>query len=150
MIRPATDADFSAFAPIMRGAILSHGPKAYSDAECASWIEGVREALFLRGRDEGQVFLCAGPVGAPQGFCSYLGASLVGLYVSPEAMGHGLGSALLEAAEVEMRGAGSPQSLTAALNTEGFYAERGWVTTLHKPHLTRGGLTITVADMQKA
>jgi GNAT superfamily N-acetyltransferase len=102
---------------------------AYSSREVRTWVELLREEGYLRP-EQARTVLVAERGRQLVGFGqldAFLG-EVEALYVVPEEVGHGVGSALLSALEeLAWRAGAQVVSLDASLNAEAFYRMRGYV-----------------------
>lgn len=128
-LRPATVEDRHALWRIHSRSVeaLCHG--AYSPREVRTWVELLREDGYLRP-EQARTVLVAERGRQIVGFGqldTFLG-ELEALYVEPEEVGHGVGSALLSSLEeLAWRAGAQVMSLDASLNAESFYRTRGYV-----------------------
>jgi GNAT superfamily N-acetyltransferase len=84
------------------------------------------------------------------GFGHYHRGEIMAVYVEPSHIGRGVGRALMTKLEEIARADGATHlHLNAALNSVGFYAACGYVQTTETVYMTRGGLTIKCALMEK-
>ncbi|MEF8807908.1 GNAT family N-acetyltransferase [Natronomonas sp.] len=130
-IRPAEREDCEAVMLVHVGAIIEHGPNAYSDRQVAAWAaktEGV--ARYEQAVDDPTTDLLVAEVdGEVAGFAELDRADekIEALFVAPEHGGAGIGTALLEECETRLRDLGVEIScLEAVLNAVGFYEAAGY------------------------
>jgi GNAT superfamily N-acetyltransferase len=124
VLRPAQPADASRLTAIARAAKAHWGYPA-------AWLEVWREALTVTAAEiaEGR-FLVAELAGEPVGFVALAdedtGPEIEHLWVTPGAMGRGVGSRLLAATLAECRAAGVTRvRVVSDPNAAGFYRSRG-------------------------
>lgn len=128
-LRPATPGDRRALWRIHSRSVEALCAGAYSSLEVRTWVELLRPDGYLRPEQPRTVLVAERGrhlVGFGQ-LDAFLG-ELEALYVVPEEMGHGVGSALLSALEeLAWRAGARVMSLDASLNAEDFYRARGYV-----------------------
>ena len=146
VIRRATDADRVAIARLHEASIRALGPSHYTPEEVDSWAAGVRpERYFI----EQEMYVAA--IGEEViGFGHYHRGEIAAVYVAPDHVGQGVGRALLAKLEEIAHADGATHlHLNAALNSVGFYAACGYAQTRETVYMTRGGLVIKCALMEK-
>jgi GNAT superfamily N-acetyltransferase len=145
-IRRATDADRVAIARLHEASIRALGPSHYTAEEVDSWVTGIaperyfiEQEMYVATLDEKVI-----------GFGHYHRGEIMAVYVEPSHIGRGVGRALMTKLEEIARADGATHlHLNAALNSVGFYAACGYVQTTETVYMTRGGLTIKCALMEK-
>jgi putative acetyltransferase len=102
---------------------------AYSAREVNTWVELLRPEAYLPVEPPRTVLVAEwGNTLVGFGQLDPVQGELEALYVSPETVGHGVGSTLLSALEALAWGAHARAlSLDASLNAESFYRARGYV-----------------------
>jgi GNAT superfamily N-acetyltransferase len=77
-------------------------------------------------------------------------ADIKALYVAPEFVGRGIGSRVLEALESEARHLRIPRlSVSATLNSVGFYSARGYMSVGAAENVLPQGTTLPCVSMEK-
>lgn len=134
-------------------AVLKLAQGVYSKSQVESWVHGNSPERYVEAmRDDGERFLVTtarsqGIVG----FCSYKDEEVRSLYIDPDWSRLGMGTALLQRAEMEIAAAGHGKVIIgASLVGLPFYESRGYRVIRHRHWRTRGGLLIPAADMEKA
>jgi GNAT superfamily N-acetyltransferase len=132
ILRPAQEGDRRAMWHLHCRSVESLCRGAYSSHEVRTWVELLRPDGYLRTEHPRTVLVAERGrdlVGFGQ-LDTFLG-ELEALYVAPEEVGHGVGSALLSSLEaLAWRRGARKMSLDASLNAETFYQARGY-TRLH-------------------
>lgn len=145
-IRRATDADRVAIARLHEASIRALGPSHYTAEEVDSWAAGVRPERYLI-EQEMYVATLGEEVIA---FGHYHRGEIAAVYVDPTHVRHGTGRALMAKLEEVARADGATHlHLNAALNSVGFYAACGYTQTTETMYMTRGGVMIKCARMEK-
>ncbi|HKS26088.1 MAG TPA: GNAT family N-acetyltransferase [Thermoanaerobaculia bacterium] len=145
-IRRAADADRVAIARLHEASIRALGPSHYTPAEVDSWAAGVwparyviEQEMYVATRGEEVI-----------GFGHYHRGEIMAVYVDPAHIGRGAGRALIAKLEEVARADGATHlHLNAALNSIGFYAACGYAQTRETMYMTRGGLVMKCALMEK-
>jgi len=102
----------------------------YSQDQISAWKLGRTPEGYIRAIKAGEHFLVAEIERRVIAFASWQNDELLALFVHPDAQGNGLGSRLLKACFNDADGQGGAiTNLKAALGAEGFYANRGFVST---------------------
>ena len=84
------------------------------------------------------------------GFCSWHQNFVKGLYIHPDWIGCGVGTALMDLAEVAMIGSGIASiRLHASAMARPLYEKRGYRIIRHREWKTRGGLVMEAFAMEK-
>jgi putative acetyltransferase len=128
-LRPFLAADIGLVAEIFRASVDELTAEDYSDGQREAWITVADDEEDLGGRLAGQLTLLGMMDGSPVGFASLKGGEEVDmLYVHPAAVGHGVGSLLIEALEKLAAGRGA-RRLTADVSdsAQDFFKKRGFV-----------------------
>ncbi|WP_224241646.1 GNAT family N-acetyltransferase [Hyalangium gracile] len=127
-LRPATPGDRRALWRIHSRSVEALCEGAYSPREVRTWVELLRPDGYLRPEQPRTVLVAERGrhlVGFGQ-LDAFLG-ELEALYVVPEEVGHGVGSALLASLEdLAWRAGAKVMSLDASLNAEDFYRAKGY------------------------
>jgi GNAT superfamily N-acetyltransferase len=77
-------------------------------------------------------------------------ADIRALYVAPEFVGRGVGSLVLETLESEARRLAIPRlSVSATLNSVGFYSDRGYVSLGAADNVLPQGIRLPCVNMEK-
>ena len=151
-IRAATQADLHAVAEVHRASILALCAACYSEPQLSQWTRALRPegyANLLVARE----FLVAEDDGKVLGFGIVdLGESFINAtYVSPVAVGHGIGRRLVEAMEQIAIDNGLNQlHLSSTLNAVPFYERLGYVQTGAGSNRLPTGVELVCVKMTKA
>ena len=147
-----TDRDFDSMCQIHVAAILAISNNYYRDEVKESWARGLIPIGYAAGRSRGEHYRVLKSEGDDVlGFSSTQANEVVALYVNPKHQGKGIGGALLQDAEAQIRSNGaSAGNMTASLNAEPFYVSRGWQTQSQDEWKSRGGLMLPVVKMTKS
>lgn len=143
-ISPARVADIPAMAALHEASIRQDCGPFYSEAQIDEWVGHQDTEHYAQVLTE-RVALIAVDSGRVLGFGSVTPAAgfLNTLYVAPDAMHRGVGSALLHALEVEARAAGANAlKLRSTLNAATFYESHGWRRVGTVTHSFPSGLAI--------
>jgi putative acetyltransferase len=128
-LRPFLAADTALIAEIFRASVDELTAEDYSDAQREAWMSAADDEEQLGAQLAGQLTLLGMMDGSPVGFASLKGGEEVDmLYVHPAAVGHGVGSLLVEALEKLAAGRGA-RRLTADVSdsAQDFFKKRGFV-----------------------
>jgi putative acetyltransferase len=128
-LRPFLAADTALVAEIFRASVDELTADDYSDAQREAWVSTADDEGALGTRLSGQLTLLGLMDGSPVGFASLkAGEDVDMLYVHPVAVGHGVGSMLIEALEKLAVGRGA-RRLTAEVSdsAQDFFKKRGFV-----------------------
>ncbi len=124
--RSATLTDADRLLELRRDAILALAPRAIPHAEAETWAENLTVTGMLHKLREMEIWV-AELNGAVVGWGAIRGASLEGLYTSPEFAGRGIGTGMLDLLEGLMRNRGiRVVCAEASSNAEEFYLRRGY------------------------
>jgi putative acetyltransferase len=141
IVRPARAEERAALLPIWRSAVeASHHFLAPADID---WYEPF-VASFLETAADLRVAVRAHPLadgrtaGEPLGFIAHDAGAIQMLFVTAEAQGTGVGSALLASVRGDSRGPGGTGSLTVDVNEDNasgrrFYESRGFTVVSRSP-----------------
>jgi putative acetyltransferase len=145
-IRRAADADRVAIARLHEASIRALGPSHYTSAEVDSWAAGMTPERYVIEQE-----MYVATLGdAVIGFGHYHRGEIMAVYVDPLHIGRGIGSTLIAKLEEVARADGATHlHLNAALNSVGFYAACGYAQTRETMYMTRGGLVMKCALMEK-
>ena len=149
-IRKATLEDREALARMHRDSISTLCAGHYTPEQIASWTGCITTEAYDRAlRDK--VFLVAVDQGAllGLGMLDAQAGEVNALYVSPGAVGHGLGGELLKALEREAVGL-DRLTLRSTLNAQGFYARHGYRALEPDEHQLPDGTRLACVLMAKA
>ena len=145
-IRRATDDDRVAIARLHEASIRALGPACYTAEEVDSWAAGVaperyfiEQAMYVATIDDEVV-----------AFGHYDHGEIMAVYVDPSHVRRGVGRLMMAKLEEVARADGATHLfLNAALNSVGFYAACGYQRMKETVYMTRGGLVIKCALMEK-
>lgn len=150
-IRPARDTERRALWRIHTRSVRDLCLGAYSPREVRTWVDLLRPEGYLKPEQPRTVLVAERGrrlVGFGQ-LDTVLG-ELEALYVLPEEVGQGIGSALLGALEALAWRAGvSALRLDASLNAETFYRERGYVSLHQAQRIITPDVRLTCTRMEK-
>ena len=156
VIRPAQMTDADAIAAAHRDSIQSIGPRYYDAAVVSAWASGLSRQLYVRAMVRGEKFFVAVPA---QGGREILGFSShrvdgdehgTSVYVRGNAARHGIGTALMHAAESSARAAGAAHiDIDASLSAVDFYRANGFVETGRGEHRLPSGDAMACVFMRK-
>lgn len=150
-LRPATLEDRRALWRIHSRAVEALCQGAYTSQEVRTWVELLRPDGYLRQdiprtvlvAERGQVLVGFGQLDAVMG-------ELEALYVTPEEVGHGVGSRLLGTLEsLAWRAGARAMNLDASLNAEAFYRSRGYVRLHAARRILTTEVQLSCVRMQK-
>jgi ribosomal protein S18 acetylase RimI-like enzyme len=130
IIRRATidDADAICDLHIRSIRVLCFGD--YTPQQIEAWAGRKKPELYSRAMTEGgeTMFVAVDEQGPIIGFAAFKGVETYGLYVAPEAVRRGVGSALLDAAEAAMRSNGvTLVKFRSTFTALSFYQRHGYV-----------------------
>lgn len=157
-VRQADASDVDAIADAHRDSIQSMGPSFYPAVDVAHWKEGIAGVLYLNAMNSGEVFFIATTTvdGAPMvlGFASDYaidGATHgTSVYVRGTAARHGIGTALLRAAEAHAVANGCERiEIAASLAGIEFYKANGYVEVQYGVTRLTSGHHIACVFMRK-
>lgn len=151
VLRPLREGDDAALLAIHIGAIMAVSDDFYDLPMRQSWAHGLTEEGYGRARAAGEVFTVAvDGDDRPIGFCGRGPIQIQGLYVVGGLQGRGVGSALLAHGEGELITLGVTTSrLTSSLSAVEFYRAHGYRLTGHGSDVSRGGLLMAHAYLEK-
>jgi predicted N-acetyltransferase YhbS len=153
VIRAATPTDAAAILQVHQQSIRVLGSEVYSLAEVESWAAGLVPERYVKAMNEGsEVFIVAAVAdGALAGFCSFKDDEVKGLYVAPDWVRRGDGSALLRQAEATIAAGGHRFiRIVASLSGQAFYEHHGYRAIERRDWKSRGGLVSAALAMEKA
>jgi putative acetyltransferase len=130
-MRPFLPADVSLLAEIFRASIEELTGDDYSAAQQEAWASAADDEEAFGARLAKSLTLLGTIDGSPVGFASLEGPERVDmLYVHPAAVGHGVGSMLVDALE-KLAAARGAKRLTAEVSDSAhdFFKHRGFVPT---------------------
>jgi ribosomal protein S18 acetylase RimI-like enzyme len=149
-LRGFRDGDGAGLLAVHVGAILAIPDAVYSAAERQSWAHGLTEDGYARARDAGETFIIATTADEIVGFCAWTPEHIRGLYVAPHHQGRGIGALLLGAGEAALREAGVALSrIHSSEAAVAFYQSHGYVMVGRSQHISRGGLPMADAMLEK-
>jgi putative acetyltransferase len=152
IIRAASTNDLEAVARIHRDSILELCKTHYSPEQLADWTSALRPAAYVALLSSHHMFV-ADASGELAGFGVLdPNTGLVNAtYVSPRAVGRGIGRALLEAMEADaMKGGFGQTCLNATLNAVGFYERLGYVSHGVDRNRLPSGVELPCVSMRKS
>ena len=145
-IRRATDADRVAIARLHEASIRTRGLSAYTPEEVDSWAFGIAPEQYHIDQP-----MYVATIGDEViAFGHYYRGEIAAVYVHPDHIGRGAGRAMMAKLEEVARADGATHlHLNAALNSVGFYAACGYARTMETVYMTRGGVVMKCALMEK-
>jgi len=148
--RPGRPEDGEALLRLHTRAILTAGADAYSPEVAESWRKGLTAEGYGRVMEQGESFELACSGERVVGFCSTKPGEIMGLYVDPDYMRHGVATELLSRAEKRLL-ANGPISLkvTASRPALALYSHAGFAERRRYLKRSRGGLEMEVIEMEK-
>ena len=149
-LRPFLPADTPALAAIFAAAIQELTGDDYDETQQEAWASVADDEEEFGKKLAGALTLVASLKNAPVGFASLKGKDHIDmLYVHPNAAGHGVASALLDALE-KLAGARGAEKLTveASDNAQEFFRKRGYVAQ-QRNSVTINGEWLANTTMQK-
>ena len=158
-IRRAAPADAEAICAVhvasIRGLCAGH----YTAAQIDAWAGGKRPELYARAMEQGEAMFvaellppAAGGAGSATviGIGTAQGGEVRAVYVHPDHVGRGVGSALLKAVEAHARAEGiSVLRLHSTLNARSFYAAYGYQDEGEAVFPLRPGVELPCVKMSK-
>jgi N-acetylglutamate synthase-like GNAT family acetyltransferase len=150
-IRPAREGDLGEVAALHEASIWRVCGPHYSDAQIRAWVE--QQSLDrYRQLLEKRVFLVAVDCGKVVGFgaVSPEAGLLNTLYVAPDSVARGVGTALLRNLEDAARDRGATSlRLESTLNAASFYESRGWSLIGVTTHAFPSGLEVESIEFRR-
>jgi putative acetyltransferase len=128
-LRPYLPADAPLLAEIFRASITELTADDYNETQQAAWMATAGDESAFAAKLAEKLTLVATVDGAPVGFASLKGGSVIDmLYVHPAVAGRGVGAMLCDALEKLAAGRGAPKVTVDASDTAlGFFQHRGFV-----------------------
>ena len=151
-IRPALESDASAVWRVHTTSVRTLCAGWYSEQEIALWTDRLVADAYRRSIHT-HAMVVAERDGEVIGFgeLDLEGGEIVAVYVLPDAVGAGIGSALLAHLEGMARARGLAElTLCASLNAEAFYARRGWRAGEREKHRLTSSVAVDCVRMDKA
>ena len=154
ILRAGTPGDAPLIQRVHEESIRGLGPRWYSRAEVESWAAGLKPQRYVQAMTQGdERFLLVEPEGGGgwlAAFCSFGTDRIDNLYVHPDWARRGVGEFLLARAEAAIRDAGHGSiRVIATLVGRPLYEKRGYRVLRQREYRSRGGLLLTVLDMEK-
>lgn len=128
-IRPATPADAPEILALHVASIRAFGPEAYDDLQVAAWADKDGGPDRYPIGEEGHYLAVADRDGAVVGYGHLVAPDdeVRAVYVHPDHVDEGVGSAILDRLEARARDRGTEDlHLWASRNAVGFYERRGY------------------------
>ncbi|WP_427968446.1 N-acetyltransferase family protein [Altererythrobacter sp.] len=153
MLRPFRDADAEALATVIRSAIETIGPHAYSPEQVAAWSARHPRAERFRERaaDGATIILASDDHDDPVAYALLEpDGHLDHLYCHPDHTRRGLAVRLLEAADAHARSSGITRLYTEASELARPAFERAGYTASHRRDFDLDGVAIHNYAMEKA
>jgi putative acetyltransferase len=129
LIRRATIDDADAICDLHIRSIRGLCAADYTPEQIEAWAGRKKPELYVRAMAEGgeTMFVAVDEHDRIAGFVAFKESEIYGLYVAPESVGQGAGSALLAVAEAAMRAAGVTEAkFRSTFTALTFYARRGY------------------------
>lgn len=134
IMRPMTETDAVAIHDIhtacLRRTLTSH----YSLEQLEAWLAGRTPAGYLRGAENGEVYLVAELGGTVVGYANWQDQELLSLFVSPDFQNMGIGTLLFEACEANAE----IRRVKATLSAVEFYKNFGFLSVRRDAMEKRG------------
>jgi putative acetyltransferase len=147
--RPGTPQDGAAMLSIHTRAIELVAVNDYGEELAQSWAYGLTAEGYGRAMADGEIFDVAVVDDRVVGFCGRKNDEVVGLYVDPDFMRRGIGSALLDRAMQQLQRQGHRRIIVdSSLTAMPFYLRRGFHLVSERIRPTRGGLEIRAVDLE--
>ncbi len=122
----------------------------YTAEEIAAWTSSPKPESYVSAMEAGENMFVAVENGQIAGFTGIKADEICAVYVHPDFAGRGIGSALLERAELHLRENNiSKARLHATLTAKPFYLRKGWKTDEETVHHLRCGVKIQCIAMRK-
>lgn len=150
-VRRARESDADAIWRVHTDSIRALCAGRYRPDEIAAWVEFRSPASYREAMSSHALFVAEWQ-GEIVGFGQLdpRRGEVEACYVAPEAVGGGIGSALLAAMEEEARGKGRRRvRLNSTLNAEPFYARRGYRWLGRARHRIREDVELDCVRMEK-
>ncbi|MDH3239830.1 MAG: GNAT family N-acetyltransferase [Alphaproteobacteria bacterium] len=150
-IRPASPGYAGAILRVHRRAILILARESYSEVELQSWTYGLSEDFYrARTEDTAHFEVAENPAGLLIGFAATRQDEVWLVYVDPDWVRRGVGSALLARAERHLLDAGLKDIwVQSSLNAQAFYVAHGYVRQKSLDAATRGDVSLKALRMTK-
>lgn len=149
--RPGCPSDAGEMLEIRRLAMEGTLPQAYSTEFIVDVIGGVSEDDIRRFMSEGEVFEIAISDGMGVGYCGTKGMRIESLFVRPDHMRKGIGSALLKRAELVIASTSHKKiELSAIIVSIDFYRKHGYSDVGRVMQRTRTGMEGAVQLMERS
>lgn len=151
LVRKATEADAKRIHELHVDAIASICARDYEPGAVRAWTSALRLGRYVE--DMSRLEFLVADMDRVVGFAivDVKGAELCALYVSPDAVGRGVGSALLVAAEELLRGSRATScKLKSTLNAVSFYEAAGFVRGNASVHRLEAGEELACVEMTKS
>ncbi|GAA0230956.1 GNAT family N-acetyltransferase [Halobacterium noricense] len=153
-IRPATEADAESILDLHVASIRAFGPERYRDEQVEAWAtKPLGSAPYRESvRNEFEHLVVAEVDDEIAGFgrLDYGNAVVDAVYVHPDFVRDGVGSALLSHLETEAAAKNIESlSLRASLNAVPFYEQAGYERVETVAHETTGGVELASVEMTK-
>ena len=146
-IRAAKPEDAQAIHELHCRSLRELWPSHYSERQIEGWIAGRTPEGCLPGISKGEMFVAV-EASRVVGFGHAVPGVIKAIYVAPEAVGRGVGAALLERA-IDVASVDGEQvvRLQSTLNAEGFYRRFGF-EVVRERSVEKGEISLPVVVMQ--
>jgi putative acetyltransferase len=149
-IRPAVAFDAPAICRVHQRAVRVLCRPDYTPAQIEAWIGPRRAEDYIAAMNSGERLWVAEVSGTVVGFAGVKNDEITAVYVDPAHARHGLGQALLQAAEQSARAHGVHCLVVeASLNAVPFYRHAGYGAEEPRTHRLRSGIAIPCIRMIK-
>jgi putative acetyltransferase len=150
-LRPPKTSDRESICRIHQAAARELGSTRYTSSEIESWVGSLTPSAYeLAAIDRHYVIAERESEVLGFGCLNLKGAEIEAVYVAPEAIGRGFGSAILEELERIAAMQDIPSlHLNSSLNAVGFYERAGYTAVERATYRSRGGLELAVVKMFK-
>jgi len=146
-IRTAKPGDAKAIHELHCRSLKELWPSHYTETQIEGWIAGRTPEGYLPGISKGEMFVAVEGVSL-LGFGHAAPGVVRAIYVAPEAVGRGVGGALLERAIAAARTTGDGSvSLQSTLNAEEFYRHFGF-EVVKRSSVEKGEISLPVVVMR--
>jgi putative acetyltransferase len=156
VLRRATPSDADAIAEAHVDSIRAIGPDFYPPHVVEAWAAGLTSDLYVRAMNDGEAFFVAVDPLDDQvvlGFSTHRtepDEHRTAVYVRGSAARRGVGSALFQRAEADVRACGGTTiNIAASLAAVDFYKANGFEETARGEHRLRNGVMMACVLMRK-
>jgi predicted N-acetyltransferase YhbS len=123
IVRPMINTDAEAIHGIHTACLRKTLSSHYSSEQLEAWLEGRTPEGYLRGAENGEIYLVAERGQAVVGYANWQDQELLSLFVLPEFQNQGVGALLLKACDANA----DIRWVKATLGATGFYSRFGFL-----------------------